>query len=138
MTFKYAFCALAVLIFAQLPAKLCGSGLGQCKLRETLKHQLCRIVVSMQCMAAPALGKHLALRGPPGVTLISRLATFLACYADGTRCWRQVGKQLQLSPRQCLPMVVPFERFGNTSSSSTWRAPSAGSAEGLGIRGSKP
>lgn len=35
----------------------------------------------------------------------------------------QVGKQLKLTPQQCLPMVVPFERFGNTSSSSTWRAP---------------
>ena len=35
---------------------------------------------------------------------------------------RQVGKQLKLSPKQCLPMVVPFERFGNTSSSSTWCA----------------
>jgi len=36
-----------------------------------------------------------------------------------------VGKQLKLAPRQCLPMVVPFERFGNTSSSSTWWAPAA-------------
>ena len=45
-----------------------------------------------------------------------------------TRWGRQVGKQLQLSPRQCLPMVVPFERFGNTSSSSTWRDPVPGGA----------
>ena len=33
-----------------------------------------------------------------------------------------VGKALGLSPRQCLPMLVPFERYGNTSSSSTWYA----------------
>jgi 3-ketoacyl-CoA synthase len=33
-----------------------------------------------------------------------------------------VGKALGLSPAQCLPMLVPFERYGNTSSSSTWYA----------------
>ena len=35
-------------------------------------------------------------------------------------CRAQVGKQLGLSARQCEPMAVPFERYGNTSSSSTW------------------
>ena len=33
-----------------------------------------------------------------------------------------VGKALGLSPTQCLPMLAPFERYGNTSSSSTWYA----------------
>ena len=33
-----------------------------------------------------------------------------------------VGKALGLTPRQCLPMLAPFERYGNTSSSSTWYA----------------
>jgi hypothetical protein len=32
----------------------------------------------------------------------------------------EVGKRLKLRPEQCMPMVVPFERYGNTSSSSTW------------------
>ena len=32
----------------------------------------------------------------------------------------QVGKKLGLSPKQCEPLAVPFERYGNTSSSSTW------------------
>lgn len=31
-----------------------------------------------------------------------------------------VGEQLGLSKRQCMPMLRPFERFGNTSSCSTW------------------
>ena len=35
----------------------------------------------------------------------------------------EVGKQLKLRPEQTLPMLVPFERYGNTSSSSTWYAP---------------
>ncbi|BDA40379.1 3-ketoacyl-CoA synthase 1 [Coccomyxa sp. Obi] len=34
----------------------------------------------------------------------------------------EVGSQLRLSREQCLPMLVPFERYGNTSSSSTWYA----------------
>eukprot|EP00884_Botryococcus_braunii_P014067 jgi/Botrbrau1/22661/Bobra.0132s0007.1 len=33
-----------------------------------------------------------------------------------------VGEQLGLSKRQCMPMLRPFERFGNTSSCSTWYA----------------
>jgi len=32
----------------------------------------------------------------------------------------EVGKQLKLKPHQTLPMLLPFERYGNTSSSSTW------------------
>ena len=32
----------------------------------------------------------------------------------------EVGKSLKLRPEQTLPMLVPFERYGNTSSSSTW------------------
>jgi 3-ketoacyl-CoA synthase len=32
----------------------------------------------------------------------------------------EVSKQLKLRPEQSLPMLVPFERYGNTSSSSTW------------------
>lgn len=35
-------------------------------------------------------------------------------------CVVQVGRQLGLPPKQCEPMAVPFERYGNTSSSSTW------------------
>lgn len=31
-----------------------------------------------------------------------------------------VGKQLNLTQKQCMPMLKPFERYGNTSSSSTW------------------
>ena len=34
----------------------------------------------------------------------------------------EVSKQLKLRPEQSLPMLVPFERYGNTSSSSTWCA----------------
>lgn len=34
----------------------------------------------------------------------------------------EVGKQLKLKPHQTLPMLLPFERYGNTSSSSTWYA----------------
>ncbi|KAK9917836.1 hypothetical protein WJX75_008739 [Coccomyxa subellipsoidea] len=34
----------------------------------------------------------------------------------------EVGSQLKLSKEQCMPMLVPFERYGNTSSSSTWYA----------------
>lgn len=34
----------------------------------------------------------------------------------------EVGSQLRLSRQQCLPMLVPFKRYGNTSSSSTWSA----------------
>ncbi|EIE20573.1 hypothetical protein COCSUDRAFT_18466, partial [Coccomyxa subellipsoidea C-169] len=33
-----------------------------------------------------------------------------------------VGTQLKLTKEQCMPMLVPFERYGNTSSSSTWYA----------------
>ncbi|KAK9835216.1 hypothetical protein WJX81_006372 [Elliptochloris bilobata] len=33
-----------------------------------------------------------------------------------------VGSQLGLRPSQLLPMLRPFERYGNTSSSSTWYA----------------
>ncbi len=33
-----------------------------------------------------------------------------------------VGTQLKLTKEQCMPMLVPFERYGNTSSSSTWCA----------------
>ena len=34
----------------------------------------------------------------------------------------EVGKALKLKPHQTLPMLIPFERYGNTSSSSTWYA----------------
>lgn len=34
----------------------------------------------------------------------------------------EVGSKLQLNEEQCMPMLVPFERYGNTSSSSTWCA----------------
>ncbi|CAL8464977.1 g4512 [Coccomyxa elongata] len=34
----------------------------------------------------------------------------------------EVGSKLQLNEEQCMPMLVPFERYGNTSSSSTWYA----------------
>jgi len=34
----------------------------------------------------------------------------------------EVGKALSLKPHQTLPMLEPFARFGNTSSSSTWYA----------------
>lgn len=37
----------------------------------------------------------------------------------------QVSKQLKLRPEHEAPMIEPFLRFGNTSSSSTWCAPSA-------------
>ena len=41
-------------------------------------------------------------------------------HPGGKAVIEEVGKQLKLSPEQCLPMLVPFERYGNTSSSSTW------------------
>jgi 3-ketoacyl-CoA synthase len=31
-----------------------------------------------------------------------------------------VGKELRLNKQQCQPMLMPFERYGNTSSCSTW------------------
>ena len=37
----------------------------------------------------------------------------------------QVSKQLKLRPEHEAPMIEPFLRFGNTSSSSTWCAPGA-------------
>ena len=40
----------------------------------------------------------------------------------------EVGSQLKLGKEQCMPMLVPFERYGNTSSSSTWCAAANGSS----------
>ena len=44
-------------------------------------------------------------------------------HPGGKAVIEEVSKQLKLRPEQSLPMLVPFERYGNTSSSSTWCAP---------------
>jgi 3-ketoacyl-CoA synthase len=41
-------------------------------------------------------------------------------HPGGKAVIEEVSKQLKLRPEQSLPMLVPFERYGNTSSSSTW------------------
>ena len=41
-------------------------------------------------------------------------------HPGGKAVIEEVSKQLKLRPEQALPMLVPFERYGNTSSSSTW------------------
>ena len=41
-------------------------------------------------------------------------------HPGGKAVINEVSKQLKLRPEQSLPMLVPFERYGNTSSSSTW------------------
>ncbi len=46
----------------------------------------------------------------------------------------EVSKQLKLRPEQSLPMLVPFERYGNTSSSSTWCVGSCSPSPGNGSR----
>ncbi|BDA50571.1 3-ketoacyl-CoA synthase 4 [Coccomyxa sp. Obi] len=43
-------------------------------------------------------------------------------HPGGKAVIEEVSKQLKLRPEQSLPMLVPFERYGNTSSSSTWYA----------------
>ena len=43
-------------------------------------------------------------------------------HPGGKAVIEEVSKQLKLRPEQSLPMLVPFERYGNTSSSSTWCA----------------
>ena len=43
-------------------------------------------------------------------------------HPGGKAVINEVGKSLKLRPEQTLPMLVPFERYGNTSSSSTWYA----------------
>ena len=44
-------------------------------------------------------------------------------HPGGKAVIEEVSKQLKLRPEQALPMLVPFERYGNTSSSSTWCEP---------------
>ena len=78
---------------------------------------MCRRTDVLHCV--PRHGLNVAVMG------VARTSA-CACHLIGrARPPAQVGKQLKLAPRQCLPMVVPFERFGNTSSSSTWWAPAA-------------
>ena len=43
-------------------------------------------------------------------------------HPGGKAVINEVGKSLKLRHEQTLPMLVPFERYGNTSSSSTWYA----------------
>ena len=47
-------------------------------------------------------------------------------HPGGKAVINEVSKQLKLRPEQSLPMLVPFERYGNTSSSSTWWVASLG------------
>ena len=41
-------------------------------------------------------------------------------HPGGKTVINEVAGQLKLRPEQALPMLKPFERYGNTSSSSTW------------------
>ncbi|KAK9837322.1 hypothetical protein WJX81_006201 [Elliptochloris bilobata] len=66
--------------------------------------------------------KVLGVRIKPRVPDFSTAFQHFCIHPGGKAVIEEVGKQLRLTPRQCLPMVVPFERFGNTSSSSTWYA----------------
>ncbi len=67
--------------------------------------------------------KVLKLRGlKPYVPDFKTAFDHFAIHPGGKAVIDGVGKALGLTPRQCLPMLAPFERYGNTSSSSTWYA----------------
>ena len=51
-----------------------------------------------------------------------------AIHPGGKTVIGEVSKKLKLREEQKLPMVVPFERYGNTSSSSPWEGASSACA----------
>ncbi|CAL5229302.1 g12601 [Coccomyxa viridis] len=66
--------------------------------------------------------KVLGMKLKPYVPDFTTAFEHFCIHPGGKAVIMEVGKQLKLRPEQTLPMLVPFERYGNTSSSSTWYA----------------
>ena len=68
------------------------------------------------CMTLQVLGMNIKPYTPDFTTAFEHFCI----HPGGKAVINEVGKSLKLRSEQCLPMLVPFERYGNTSSSSTW------------------
>eukprot|EP00884_Botryococcus_braunii_P014066 jgi/Botrbrau1/22660/Bobra.0132s0006.1 len=74
------------------------------------------------CFAANFIARKLGSKAKPYVPDFRTAFDHFCIHPGGKAVIETVGKELRLNKKQCNPMLMPFERYGNTSSCSTWYA----------------